>query len=100
MYILIHIQLCGQVSDKQILYKSNKNSQIKKTFSALEKKSLKHLLRHFKNHSIKKIKKHFNSIEIFTFCEFKETEMIRKINELPKNETNTFKDIPVKIVVK
>ena len=77
-----------------------KTLKLKKTSPALKKKSLKHLLRHFKNHSIKKIKIHFNSKEIFTFREFKETEVIKTIKELPKNKANTFKDIPVKIIVK
>ena len=48
-----------------------KTLKLKKTSPALKNKSLKHLLRHFKNHSNKKIKKHFNSKEIFTFREFK-----------------------------
>ena len=65
----------------------------------MKKKSLKHLLRHFNNHSTKQIKKHFNSKEIFTFREFKETEIIETIKELPKSKASTFKDIPVKIVV-
>ena len=37
-----------------------------------------------------KIKKHFNRKEIITFCEFKETEIIKAIKELPGS---TFKDI-------
>ena len=41
-------------------------------------------LRHFKNHSTKKIKKHFNSKKMFNFLEFKETEIIKTIKELPK----------------
>ena len=52
-----------------------------------------------KNRSTKKIKKHFNSKEIFTFCEYKKTEIIKTIKELPKNKASTFKDILVKIMV-
>ena len=76
-----------------------KTLKLKKASPVLKKKSLKHLLRHFKNHSTKKIKKHLNSKEIFTFRVFKETEIIRKIKELLKNKSSTFKDIPVKIMV-
>ena len=75
-----------------------KTLKLKKTSHALNKKSLKHLLRHLKNYSTKKIKKHFNSKEIFTFREFKKTEIIKAIKELPKNKASTFKDIPVKIM--
>ena len=60
-----------------------KTLKFKKKSPALKKKSLKHLLRQFENHSSKKIKKH-NSKEIFTFREFKETEIIKTIKELPK----------------
>ena len=70
-----------------------------KSSPALKKKSPKHLLRHFKNHSIKNVKKHFNSKEIFTFPEFKETGIIKVIKELPKNKAITFKNIPIKIIV-
>ena len=63
-----------------------------------KKKSLNHLLRHFKNHSTKKVKKHFNSKEIFTFHVFKETETIKTITELPKSKASTFKDIPGRIM--
>ena len=47
----------------------------------------------------KKIKKHFSSKEIFTFREFKESEIIKTIKELPKNKAGTLEDIPVKIMV-
>ena len=76
-----------------------KTLKLIKTFLALKKKPLKHLLKHFKYHSTIKIKKHFNSKEIFTIREVKETEIINTIKELRKNKTSTFKDIPVKIVV-
>ena len=46
-----------------------------------------------------KLKKTFNSKEIFTFRESKETEIIKTIKELPKSKATTFKDIPVKIKV-
>ena len=74
-----------------------KTLRLKKTSPAL--KSLKHLLRHRKNYSTKKITKHFNSKEIFTFREFKETEIIETIKQLPKNKNRTLKDILVKIMV-
>ena len=65
-----------------------KTFKLKKASLALKKKkSFKHLmqsLRHFKNHSTKKIKKHFNSKKMFNFLEFKETEIIKTIKELPK----------------
>ena len=51
------------------------------------------------NLSTKKIKEHFNSKEIFTCREFKETEIIKTIKVLPKNKTSTFKGIPVKIMI-
>ena len=73
--------------------------KLKKTSPALKKNSLEHLLRHFRNHSTKKVKKHFDRKEIFTFCEFKETEIIKTIKEQPKVKDSTFKDIPVKIMV-
>ena len=56
----------------------HKFDKLKRTFPALKKKSLKYLLRHLKKNSIKKIKIHFNSKEIFTFSEFQETEIIKK----------------------
>ena len=56
-------------------------------------------MKHFENHSNKKIKEHFNSKEIFTFREFKETEIIKIIKELSKNKASIFKDIPVKIMI-
>ena len=77
-------------------HKFDKTLKFKKKSPALKKKSLKHLLRQFKNHSSEKIKKH-NSKEIFTFREFKETEIIKTIKEQPKNKSSTFKDIPVNI---
>ena len=52
-----------------------------------------------KNQTIKKIQKHFNSKEKFTFCDFQQGEVIKIIKELPKNKANTFKDIPLKIMV-
>ena len=76
-----------------------KTLKLKRTSPALKKKSLKHLLRHFKNHSTKKVKEDFNSKEIFTFREFKENEIIKIIKELPKNKASTFKVIPIKIMV-
>ena len=76
-----------------------KTLKLKKTSPPLKKKSLKYLLRHFKNHSTKKIKEHLNSKVIFTFQEFKETETIKTIKELQKNKASTFKDIPVTIMV-
>ena len=66
---------------EQVLCRFDKNSQFKKASPALKKKSLKHL-----NHSTKKIKKHLNSKEIFTFRELKETEIIRTFKELPKTK--------------
>ena len=45
------------------------------------------------------MKKHFSSKEIFTFREFKETESIKTIKELPKNKASIYKDILVNIVV-
>ena len=36
---------------------------------------------------------------MFTFREFKETEIIKTIKELPKNKTSVFKDIPVTIMI-
>ena len=78
--------------NKKISHTSNKyftnltkTLKLKKICPVLKKKSLKHLLRHFKNHSPKRIKKNFNSKEIFTFCEFQETEIIKIIQELPQN---------------
>ena len=62
-----------------------KTLKLKKASPVLKKKSLKHLLRHFKNHSTKKSKKHFNSKEIFTYIYF--------------YKVSRFKDIPVKIMV-
>ena len=76
-----------------------KTLKLKKIFSALKKKSLKHLLRDFRNHSTNKIEECFNSKEIFTFREFQEIEIIKTIKEIPENKANTFKDIPVKITI-
>ena len=76
-----------------------KTLKLKKISPALKKKSLKHILRHFKNHSTKKIKDDFNGKKTFTFCEFQETEIIKTITELPKSKASTFKDIPVKIMI-
>ena len=77
-----------------------KTLKLKKTSPALKKGFLKHLLRHVRNYSTKRNKKHFNSKEIFSLCEFKETEIKKKtIQELPKNKAGTFKDIPMKIMV-
>ena len=45
-----------------------KTLKLKKASSALKKKTLKHLLKHFKNQSIKKIQNYFNDKEKFTFC--------------------------------
>ena len=45
------------------------------------------------------MKKHFSSKEIFTFREFKETESMKTIKELPKNKASIYKDILVNIVV-
>ena len=74
-----------------------KTLKSKKISLALKKKSLKQLvLRHFKNNSTKKIKKHFNSKEIFTFREFKETGITRTIKELSENKASPFKDIQLK----
>ena len=76
-----------------------KSLKSKKISPALKKKSLKHLLRLFKNYSTKKIREHLNSKEIFTFREFQETEVLKTIKELPKNKASTFKDMPVKIII-
>ena len=64
--------------DKKIAHTLNKYSanltktlKLKKSSPALKKKSPKQLLRHFKNHSTKKIKKHFKSKELFAFRELK-----------------------------
>ena len=59
-----------------------KTLKLKKISPALKRKPPKHLLRHFNNHSTKKIREHFNIKEIFTFREFKETEIIETIKEL------------------
>ena len=76
-----------------------KTLKLRKASTTLKKQTSKTFLRHFKIHSIKKIKKHFNSEEIFTFREFKETEVIKTIKKLRKDKANTLKDIPVKIMV-
>ena len=76
-----------------------KTYKLKKISPALKKKSLKHISRHFKNHSPKKSKDHFNGKKIFTFREFQETEIIKTITELPKSKASIFKDIPVKIMI-
>ena len=41
---------------------------------------------------MKKIQKHFNSKEKFTFIELQEDKMIKIIKELPKNKANALKD--------
>ena len=76
-----------------------KTLKLKKTSPALKEKSLKHLLKQFRDHFNQKIKKHFNSKEIFTVRDFKETEIIKKIKELSKNKASTFKDTPVKMMI-
>ena len=89
--------------DKKIPHTLNKyftnltKTLILKNTSPALKNNLKHLIRHFKNHSTTKIKKHFNSKE-FTFHEFKETGIIKTM-ESPKNKASTFKDIPVIIMI-
>ena len=82
---------------EQILQKIDENSQIKKDISCPEQEISKTFTKTLKKLSTKKIKKHFNSKEIFTFREFKKTEIIKAIKKLPKNKASTFKDIPVKI---
>ena len=73
-----------RVCDMIITYNHNKkiSHTLNKYFKKLSNwkkipalKSLKHLLRHFKNHSIKKNTKYFNSKKIFTFRKFKETKI-------------------------
>ena len=71
-----------------------KTFRLTKASPALKIKFLKHLLRHFEDHSTKKIKKHFNSTELFTFSVYKETEIIKTIKKLTKNKASTLKDIP------
>ena len=56
---------------------------------------MKHLLKQFKNQSIKKMQNHLNSKEKFTFCEFQQVKIIKTIKDQPKNKASTFKDIPV-----
>ena len=73
--------------------------KLKKVSTALKNNPLKHQLQKFKNQSIKKIQKHFNSKEKFTFRKFQQGEIIKIIKVLPKNDASSFKDILVKTMV-
>ena len=55
---------------------------------------------HSKANLSKKIQKHFNGKEKFTFREFHVYKILKIIKELPKNKASFFfKNIPVKIMV-
>ena len=87
--IIIHKSNRIIEDNKKISYTLNKyiinltkTLKLKKISRALKRKSPKHLLRHFNNHSTKKNRERFNIKEIFTFHEFKETEIIETMKEL------------------
>ena len=93
--IILHENYRRIKNNKKISYTLNKyftnlpkTLKLRKTSPALKKKSLKHLKSFYQKNS-----------EICTFREFKKTEIIKTIKELPKNKLSTFKDIPVKIMV-